>query len=231
MVLTIQNKKETDMKKILSTLVWFIFLVPGIYLATIWQTIPARVPVHLNLKGEVDRYGNRNELVIMTLIITAVNIGAYLLLTNAYRFDSKKNAQYNKDFMQRMAFVISVFISVVLCTVIYSMLHHPARFTFSVLFSAVGLLFSFMGNYLYTIKPNYYAGFRLPWTLNNEENWKKTHLLGGKIFFAGGLLIAIVCLLVPAVIAIIVFFVITLIMIIIPFMYSYRLYKKQKSLA
>lgn len=217
------------MKKILSTLVWFIFLVPGIYLSLIWQKLPARVPVHFNLKGEADRYGSPNELVIMALIITAVNIGVYLLLTNVHRFDPKKYAQNNKDRMQRLAFVISVFISALLCTIIYSILNHPVKFTFSLIFSGVGLLFSFIGNYMHNIKPNYFAGIRLPWTLENEDNWRKTHLLGGKLFFAGGLLIAVICLFTPPVISIVLFFVITAIITIIPCVYSYRLYKKQKS--
>ncbi|MDQ2752120.1 MAG: SdpI family protein, partial [Bacteroidota bacterium] len=34
-----------------------------------------------------------------------------------------------------------------------------------------------MGNNFYNIKPNYFAGYRLPWTLESEENWRKTHHL------------------------------------------------------
>jgi uncharacterized membrane protein len=83
---------------------------------------------------------------------------------------------------------------------------------------------------MHNIKPNYFAGIRLPWTLENEENWKKTHLLAGKLFFAGGLLIAILCLLTPVIISIILFITITIIVTIIPGVYSYRLYKKQKTL-
>lgn len=218
------------MKRILTTTVWFIFLVPGIYLSTIWQKLPARVPMHFNLKGEVNRYGSRNELLVMILIITAVNIGVYFLLTNVYRIDPKKYAQENKDRMQRMAFGVSIFISAVLCAIVYSVSHHPVKFIQGLIFSGVGLLFSFIGNYMHNIKPNYFAGIRLPWTLENEDNWRKTHLLAGKLFFAGGILIAIICLLIPAPISIIVFFVITITITIIPGIYSYRLYKKQKKI-
>ena len=81
------------------------------------------------------------------------------------------------------------------------------------------------GNYMHTIKPNYFAGIRVPWTLNNEENWRKTHLLAGKLWFVGGLVIALVCLLLPANISIITFFTLTMILVVIPIVYSYRLYK------
>ncbi|HKZ67411.1 MAG TPA: SdpI family protein [Chitinophagaceae bacterium] len=78
---------------------------------------------------------------------------------------------------------------------------------------------------MHTIKPNYFAGIRVPWTLNNEENWRKTHLLAGKLWFVGGLVIALVCLLLPANISIITFFTLTMILVVIPIVYSYRLYK------
>jgi uncharacterized membrane protein len=229
MVLTIQAKKEINMKRIISILVWFIILVPGIYLSAIWQKLPAKVPIHFNLKGEVDRYGSNTELLVMVLIITAVNIGVYLLLINAYRIDPKKYAQDNKDRMQRMALGISFFISALLCVIIYSISNHPVKFIPGLIFSGVGLLFSFIGNYMHNIKPNYFAGIRLPWTLENEDNWRKTHLLGGKLFFAGGLLIAVICLLTPFVISVIVFFAITITITVIPCVYSYRLFKNQKA--
>ena len=230
MVLAIQIKKEIDMKKIATSLVWLIFLVPGIYLFAIWQKLPAKVPMHFNLKGEVDRYGNPGELLMLVTIVSIVNIAVYLLLANAHRIDPKKNAPDNKDRMQRMAFAISVFISAVLCAIIYGTFHQPTSLPLGFIFAGVGLLFSFIGNYMHNIKPNYFAGFRIPWTLENEDNWRKTHSLGGKLFFAGGLLIAITCPLLPAVMSFIVFAVITIIMLIIPFVYSFRLYKKQKSL-
>ncbi|MEO7393782.1 MAG: SdpI family protein [Chitinophagaceae bacterium] len=217
------------MKKIITMLTWVIFLAPGIYLFAIWQKLPARIPMHFNLKGEVDRYGNPGELLLLITIISIVNITIYLLLANVHRFDPKKNAPDNKDRMQRMAFAISVFISAVLCAIIYVTFHQPTSFPLGFIFAGVGLLFSFIGNYMHNIKPNYFAGFRLPWTLENEDNWRKTHSLGGKLFFAGGLLIAITCLLLPAGVAIIIFFIITIIILIIPFIYSYRLFKKQKA--
>ena len=217
------------MKNILLKLVWLVFLVPGIYLSAIWQKLPALVPIRFNLKGEAISYGSPNDLLIMVLILTIVNIGVYLLLTNIHRIDPKKYAQENKSRLQSMAFAISVFISAVLCTIIYSVASHSVGFFPGFIFSGVGLLFCFIGNYMHNIKPNYFAGFRLPWTLENEDNWRKTHLLGGKLFFAGGLLIAVICLLTPVIISLVAFFTITFILIIIPIIYSYRLYKKQKS--
>ena len=96
------------------------------------------------------------------------------------------------------------------------------------IFSGVGLLFAVIGNYMPNLKPNYFAGLRLPWTLENEDNWRKTHRLAGKLFFSGGLILAIICLFTSPIASIIIFFAGTMIITIIPCVYSYKLYKRQK---
>ncbi len=78
------------------------------------------------------------------------------------------------------------------------------------------------------LKPNYFAGFRLPWTLENEDNWRKTHHLAGRFWFGGGLLSALLFLVLPYKTAFIFFIVLMLIIIFIPGVYSYQLFKKSK---
>ena len=51
-----------------------------------------------------------------------------------------------------------------------------------------GVFFAALGNYFQTIRPNYFIGIRTPWTLENEQVWRETHQLGGKISMIGGLL-------------------------------------------
>lgn len=52
----------------------------------------------------------------------------------------------------------------------------------------VGLLLVVIGNYLPKVKQNYYLGIKLPWTYADEENWNKTHRLGGRVWVVGGIL-------------------------------------------
>lgn len=218
------------MDKLLKKIVWLFIAVPLIYLAIVWDNLPEKVALHFTLEGVPDRFGSKNEFLIMILIITVVNIAVYLLLTNVYRIDPKKYATENKTRLNRIGFAVAIFMAALLCLIIYSSTHNNIKFSTKLIFSGVGLLFCFIGNYMHNIKPNYFAGIRLPWTLENEDNWRKTHLLGGKLFFAGGLLIAIICLFTPVMVSIIAFFTITIVITIIPCIYSYRLYKKQKTL-
>jgi len=214
------------MTKYFKFLVWFIGLIPVIYLGITWSSLPEKVAMHFNLEGQPDRYGNKSELFIVIGVLSLMSVGIYFLLTNIYKIDPKKHAPENKGRLQRMGFAVTVFMSALACYIIYSTAKGTIEFGMRYIFAGVGLLFSLMGNYMHTIKPNYFAGLRLPWTLNNENNWRKTHLLAGKLWFAGGLLLAILCVLLPDKISLILFFITMLVLVIIPVVYSYRLYKK-----
>ena len=214
------------MDKFMKKIVWLIIIAPAIYLAIVWNTLPETLAMHFNLKGEIDRYGSKNELLPMIFILIAVNAVVYLLLPQVYRIDPKRYAAENKDRLFRIAFAVAVFTAAVLCLIIYSSIHGNIKFSMRFILAGVGLILAVVGNYIYNIKPNYFAGIRLPWTLNDDENWKRTHLLGGKLLFGGGLLIAVICLFAPFTFSMITLFTILLLVIMTTCIYSYRLYKK-----
>jgi len=216
------------MNKYFKWLVWPIAFVPGIYLAAKWNSLPDKVAMHFDLKGAPDKYGNKTDLLIMISLLSLMSVGIYFLLSNIYKIDPKKYAAENKERLQRMGFAISIFVSAICCVIIYSTIKGSMQFGIRYIFAGVGLLFCLIGNYMHNMKPNYFAGLRVPWTLNNEENWRKTHLMAGKLWFAGGLLIGIVCILLPDTLSVIMFFALTLVLVIIPVIYSYRLYKNNK---
>jgi uncharacterized membrane protein len=150
------------------------------------------------------------------------------LLTNIYRIDPKKHAAENKPRLKQLAFGVVIFMSALLCMIIYSSSHGNISFNIGLVLAGVGLLFGFIGNYMHNMRPNYFAGFRLPWTLENEENWRKTHALAGKLWFAGGLALAIICLFLSAKAALIVFFTVMIVLTLIPAIYSYRIFVRSK---
>ena len=91
---------------------------------------------------------------------------------------------------------------------------------------AVGLMFVVIGNLMPKFKQNFYAGIRTSWTLADEEVWFKTHRLGGKVWFIGGLLM-ILTVFMPNALKSIIFFGTVLALVLIPIIYSYVIYKKQ----
>lgn len=217
------------MKKFIPFLVWVVLLAPPVFLWTIWQKLPDRVPMHYNISGEVDRYGNKSELITVMGVMFLLNIGVYLLLSNIHRIDPrKKYTNENMPVMKRFAFIIAFFLSVLSCFIIYTALHAGSGFSSKFMVVITGLLFAALGNYMYNIKPNYFAGFRLPWTLENEENWKYTHRIAGRMWFAGGLIMTGLALFLPAKAGFTALIVITAIIVIVPAVYSYRFYKQNQ---
>ncbi|HEX5654833.1 MAG TPA: SdpI family protein [Chitinophagaceae bacterium] len=217
------------MNTILKKIVWLIMLIPALYLGLVWNKIPQQVAMHYDLQGNPDRYGSKNELLTLAFVLIVMNALSYLILTNIYRIDPKKYAAENKGRLQRIGFLVVVFIAGILCLFINSAVSGSLKLSMGFIFAGIGLLFAAIGNYMPNLKPNYFAGLRLPWTLENEENWRKTHAMAGKLWFGGGLLLAVICLFTPPITTFIIFFAVTFIIVIIPCIYSYKLYRKQKS--
>lgn len=218
------------MKKLLHILVWVIALSPFVYLGWLWPGMPEKVAMHYDLHGTPDRYGNRKELIVLLAVIAVISLLIYYLLPLVYKIDPKKTAIDNKHRLKSLAIAITVFMSFISIAIISSAYNSNVKLNMQLIFGAIGLFWCIMGNYMYNIKPNYFAGFRLPWTLNNEENWRKTHWLAAKLLFGGGLLIFICAIFLPKSILIASVIAIAAISMIIPIVYSYRLFRKQKAL-
>jgi uncharacterized membrane protein len=57
--------------------------------------------------------------------------------------------------------------------------------------TATGLLFIVTGNVMGKLRWNHTVGIRTPWTLANERVWDQTHRFAGRVFVAGGTIMAI----------------------------------------
>jgi uncharacterized membrane protein len=209
------------------TFVCVIALIPWVYLLSIWSSLPERIPVHFGIDGTPDKYGQRNEIFFIPATCTLVSILVYLLLTNIYKIDPKRLAQKQPEIFLKIALVVVVFISC-MSIIILNWTATQHTMGMNLVLAMMGLLFAYMGNVMHSIKPNYFAGFRLPWTLESEENWRATHLLGSKIWFAGGILIAILALFIKPLVMFFIMMGIVLVMVIIPTVYSYRMFARSK---
>jgi len=52
------------------------------------------------------------------------------------------------------------------------------------------------GNYIGTVRPNYFVGIRTPWTLESDDVWRATHRNCGRILVFGSLAFLVLQLLV-----------------------------------
>ncbi|MEZ5018339.1 MAG: SdpI family protein [Flavipsychrobacter sp.] len=204
-----------------------ISILPFGYLLAIWNSLPEKIAIHYNMKGEVDRYGSSLELVFVTLLLTVIGIGTYILLTNIHKIDPKRAKSVQVNTYNKIASGIVLFTSIINLVIIINGANPESSIANKVVLPSIGFLFMFLGNYMYTIKPNHFVGIRVPWTLESDTNWKKTHQLGGKLFFLGGLTITIVALVAPFQVASIVMLIIITVISIAAVYYSYSIFKSE----
>lgn len=139
-----------------------------------------------------------------TLLLPAANLFAVLLCMVLYRFDPRL-AKSSPDTRRH---VRSVVLTVLLATSILL-----GACTFAIVWAAWGdlnvitqtmrfglpLLLTVVGNCLGKLRPNYSVGIRLPWTMESDVVWTRTHRFSGKLLVALALgLLASVLLGVPA---------------------------------
>lgn len=145
--------------------------IPFIYLAMIWSSLPEKVPLHWNIRGEIDRWGSKSELILIPVLLPLT----YVIMRLIPVIDPKKNftkmgAKYEQLKFILIAFMSGLAVYIICATKIQSIGN------FSSFMIASGFLIMIIGNYFKTIKPNYFIGIRTPWTLEHESAWKATHL-------------------------------------------------------
>jgi uncharacterized membrane protein len=214
--------KSTSVKEIF--VVGVLILLPFIYLGSIYDSLPAIIPTHFNYKGEADGTGEKSTLVVVSIFMTCVSVFTYLIVKNANKIDPKKNAQ-SPELLQKIAYMIVAFLCAILLVIIQSAKTGSMKSN-QFLLPLIGLLFAGLGNFMHSIKPNYFIGMRLPWTLEDPENWRKTHQIGSKIWMIGGILIAMCSPFLPNTTGFIYSMIVLIVMIVYPIIFSYRLFKK-----
>ena len=194
-----------------------ILLLPILAGLILWNQLPEQMPTHWNAAGEVDGWSGKAFAVFGLPLIMVAAQWLCMLGTAA---DPKKN-NHSEKVLHLVLWIIPV-LSVVLHAVTYATaLGHavPMEVVMPIL---IGLIFTIIGNYMPKCKQNYTIGIKIPWTLDNEENWNRTHRFAGWLWTFCG--IAIMCTGFFG--GFWVFLPITLLMVLAPIIYSYVLHRK-----
>ena len=207
-------------------LVALLIIAPFIYGALIYPLLPSRIPTHFNIEGKADAWGGPSSIFIGPGIMGAVSVFIYVLMSNLKSFDPKKYDEANDTLYSNFAILTVAFLSVLSTIIIYSSTHADEINVGKLILPLVGLSFAGLGWYMPKFKQNYFVGFKLPWTLENETNWNETHKVAGKLWIYGGLFQAVVTFILPMKFGMIAFMLAVAIMVIIPSVFSYRLFKK-----
>lgn len=159
-----------------------ISFIIGIYL---YPQMPDKMASHWNAQDQVDDYMSKFWALFLMPIVT---VAMFLLFIFIPKIDPlKKNIEKFRNYYNNLMVLIIIYMFYIyLLTIFYNL-----GFRFSMtqaLIPAFGILFFYIGSIMKKLKRNWFIGIRTPWTLSNDNVWKKTHLLGGKLFMACGLL-------------------------------------------
>ncbi len=199
-----------------------IVLIPFVYLAFLWNTLPEKVPTHWNYKGEIDRWGDKYSLIGLLFLLPVLT---YLLLLIIPKIDPKKRIDLMGGKYYQLKFIIVLLMSLLSLFILY-LTKNKSISNPNLIFALIGILIVVMGNYFKVIQPNYFLGIRTPWTLENKEVWKSTHTFASKLWFIGGLLIIIGGIILPDDFFLVVFLSIIALIAIVPMVYSYFKFKE-----
>lgn len=202
----------------------FIFFIFGFSLA-MTSYLPDKVPTHWDIKGEVDAWGSKyiNLFLMPGLALLIYLLMSFLPTIDPLRKNYDKFAkpyQYFKIFLA--AFFVYLYFVILLSSI--TAVQSKGNLMFGI---PMAILFLFIGWFLPQLKRNFFIGIRLPWTLVSDENWKKTHDFGGRVFMTVGVLILIASF-ISSVISFIVIISGALLAIIVTAIYSYLVFKKEK---
>ena len=192
-------------------------IIPVAYLLINWSSLPDQMPIHFELNGDPNDYGSKSIFIYLPL-------GIYLLMFVLPFIDPRKS-NYNvfSGTYFKLRIILGLFIGILDSVIVYNQLHGSVKLGLFIPIS-IFLLFTLIGNYMGTIRPNYFVGIKVPWTLNNDEVWNRTHKMAGKLWFWGG--IAGVAALLVIKDPYFVLIPILLIIVIVPMVYSYFIYQK-----
>ncbi|KPU43148.1 immunity protein SdpI [Oxobacter pfennigii] len=186
-----------------------------------YPALPDRVPSHWNIHGEIDGYMNRFW---GAFLMPLMNAGFYFFFIFLPYLDPRKNNyNYFSSAYRAIRYMLHIFFVGIQIVTLMAALGYPIKIQVIVP-AGVSLLFILLGNVMGKVKHNYFVGIRTPWTLSNEEVWRKTHRLAGPLWVAGGILCLILSFLNSRITSML-FFLVIVIIAAVPTVYSYILFR------
>ncbi|HIY79391.1 MAG TPA: SdpI family protein [Candidatus Olsenella excrementavium] len=150
--------------------------------------MPETVPTHWGVDGTADGWDSKGSTILMGALMPIL----MLALLFAVPHLDPRGASFNrfKGVYEGFSAAFSVFMVIVAWITPLSALGvlptAGGSFVNIIVFGFLGLLFVGLGIDLPRIEPNYTFGVRLPWTLADPENWRRTHRFAGPVFVIMG---------------------------------------------
>lgn len=153
--------------------------------AIIYPSLPPKVPIHWNIRGEIDSYGPKTWAAFLMPAAMVVMLGVFALLPalspKQFEIDAFRTTYY---------FIVVLVIGLFGYIHALSMLGAMSRVVDfpRALCGGMFLFFMLLGNVLGKVRRNFFVGVRVPWTLASDRVWNETHRLAAWMFMGAGAL-------------------------------------------
>lgn len=195
-----------------------IILLPILVGLLLWSQLPEQLPTHWNAAGEIDDYSSKSFGIFF---VPCFLLTTHWLCAFASLKADPKGSAHTKKMLSLVLWIIPV-LSILIGFITYATALGMHIDVERVMPIAIGLMFVIIGNYMPKFKQNYTIGVKLPWTLNSEENWNRTHRFSGKLWVIGGLVMMIAGFLNWFIVLLVAMIALT----VVPVGYSYWLFRK-----
>jgi uncharacterized membrane protein len=182
-----EDQPSTASDRMSNRVIFAIIVVQIIIALVSYPFLPALVPMHWNINGQVDSYAPRW---VSMLLSPGMSIGLYLLIRVLFWLGPNiSNGGQRANLRVVNLIIIAVLLFMLLIQIVTTAigLGFPIDMAF-VMNLALSLLLIFLGNYMGKLRRNFWVGIRTPWTILNETVWERTHRLGGWLFVLAGLI-------------------------------------------
>lgn len=147
-----------------------------------WDSLPASLPIHFDINGTPNGWGPKYSI----FLFPGMSLFTYAITAAVPFLDPKRmSVEFMTGNFFKLRLILVFFISALAFVTIHgiadssNIMPYVAKIIF--------LLLAGIGNFMINLKPNWFVGIRTPWTLSNDEVWRKTHQVIGRLFFFGGL--------------------------------------------
>ena len=170
--------------KIFFALSCLITILPSVAALILRNFLPEEMALHWGADGIADRFGDPFPLL---LLFPLFFLALHLTCVFSALWTVRRKKQSPK--ILNMTFWIIPALSLTVGAVLFSVAFRWERKIPFLVTAFLALLMIIIGNYMPKCKQNRTLGIKLPWTLANEENWRKTHRLAGILWVICGILI------------------------------------------
>lgn len=153
----------------------------------LFPQLPEMVPTHWNTAGDVNGWSDR----LSTLGLDLLPLGLLVMFRVLPAIDPRGRAyQRMGGFYTGFVTIFTLFMVAMTWTtelVVFGILPQSGSPIGALAGVSVGIGLVLLGNYLPKVKRNYTFGCKTPWALDNDQNWRLTHRVGGIAMVIAGI--------------------------------------------